>query len=233
MKTFPVLIAGLALSGWAGAAEIQKDIQYAAPGGVPLLLDARIPDGAGPFPAVVIVHGGGWGGGRKNDPNEVGPMLDPLTEGGIAWFSVNYRLSGQAHYPACVEDVEAAVQWVKAHAKDYRVDPAKVAISGDSAGGHVVDMVAVRATPDKPERHLVAVISFYGPNDLVEDSFRRNGPSPSLQRLFGIPPTTLDTPTVKLLQAASPMAFVSTDLPPFLLLRGTADQSVDYPGSVI
>lgn len=234
VKPFPLLVAlALSLTGAVSAAEIQKDIPYATPGGVPQLLDARVPDGAGPFPAIVIVHGGGWGGGNKADPNEVGPILDPLTNGGIAWFSVNYRLSRQAHYPACIEDVEAAVQFVKAHAKEYRIDPDKVAISGDSAGGHIVDMVAVRATPDKPERHLAAVISFYGPNDLVEDSFRRNGPSPSLQALFGIPPTILDTPTVKLLEDASPIAFVSPDLPPFLLLHGTADQSVDYPGSII
>ena len=233
MKTFFVVFVVLALAGWGRAAEIQKDIQYAAPGGVPLLLDARIPDGPGPFPAVVIVHGGGWSGGNKADPNEVGPILDPLTEGGIAWFSVNYRLSRQAHYPACIEDVEAAVQFVKMHAKDYRVDPNKVAISGDSAGGHIVDMVAVRATPDKPERHLAGVVSFYGPNDLVEDSFRRNGLSPSLQAFFGAPVGPLSSATVKVLQEASPMAFVSPDLPPFLLLHGTADQSVDYPGSVI
>ena len=67
----------------------------------------------------------------------------------------------------------------------------------------------------------------------MEDSFRRNGPSPSLQALFGIPPKILDTPTVKLLQDASPFAHVSPNLPPFLLIHGTADQSVDYPGSVI
>lgn len=233
MKFSLVVGVTLAWSGWAWAAEIQKDIPYAAPGGAPLLLDARVPDGPGPFPAVVIVHGGGWIGGDKADPKEVQPILDPLTAGGIAWFSVNYRLAGQARYPACVEDVEAAVQFVKTHARDYRVDPDKVALSGDSAGGHIVDMVAVRATPDKPERQLAAVVCFYGPNDLVEDSFRRNVVSPGLQAVFGIRAGPLDTAAVKRLQAASPIASVSPSLPPFLLLHGTADQSVDYPVSVI
>src|SRR4051812_25588069 len=137
MKLFSIAVAALLLAGTARAAEIQKDLQYAAPGGVPLLLDARVPDGPGPFPAVVIVHGGGWSGGDKADPKEVRPILDPLTAGGIAWFSVNYRLAPQFRYPACIEDVEAAVQFVKTHAKDFRVDPNKIALSGDSAGGHI------------------------------------------------------------------------------------------------
>ena len=233
MKTVPSFCFALLLAGSIQASEIQKDIKYGEAGGKPLLLDARIPDGPGPFPAVIVVHGGGWSGGNKAMDGEVQPILGPLTGGGLAWFSVDYRLSRQAHYPACVEDVEAAVQFVRHHAKDYNIDPDKIAISGDSAGGHIVNMVAVRATPDHPERRLAAVVCFYGPNDLVEDSFRRNGPSPSLQALFGIPPTKLDSATVKLLQDASPIAFVSPHLPPFLLLHGTADQSVDYPGSII
>jgi len=233
MKSFPAFLLTLVLAGSALASETQKNIQYAAPGGKPLYLDARIPDGPGPFPAVIIVHGGGWAGGDKAMAGEVQPILQPLTDGGLAWFSVNYRLSRQAQYPACIEDVEAAVQFVRAHAKEYNIDPNKIALSGDSAGGHIVNMVAVRATPDKPERRLAAVVCFYGPTDLVEDSFRRNGPSPSLQALFGIPPNQLDTTTVKLLQDASPTAFVSPHLPPYLLVHGTADQSVDYPGSII
>ena len=188
---------------------------------------------AGPFPAVIVVHGGGWAGGNKAMEGEVQPILGPLTQGGLAWFSVDYRLSRQARYPACIEDVETAVQFVRNHAKEYNIDPEKIALSGDSAGGHIVNMLAVRATPDHPERRLAAVVCFYGPNDLVEDSFRRNTPSPSLQALFGIPPNKLDTATVKLLQDASPTAFVSPNLPPYLLLHGTADQSVDYPGSII
>lgn len=231
MKKLPALT--LALAGAVRASEIQRDIRYAAPAGQPLTLDARIPDGPGPFPAVIVVHGGGWARGSKRDPMEVGPILDPLTAGGIAWFSVDYRLAPEARYPACVEDVEAAVQFVRQHAPEYRIDPERIALSGDSAGGHIVDLVAVRATPDRPERRLAAVVCFYGPNDLVEDSFRRNGPSPSLQALFGLPPDRLDSATVQLLQDASPLAFVRPDLPPFLLLHGTADQSVDYPGSLI
>jgi acetyl esterase len=223
----------LALAGSAAGSEVQRDIAYAAPEGKPLYLDARIPDGPGPFPAVIIVHGGGWAAGDKAMAGEVQPILAPLSEGGLAWFSVNYRLSRQARYPACVEDVEAAVQFVRAHARQYRIDPDRIALSGDSAGGYIVNMVAVRAAPDRPERRLAAVVCFYGPTDLVEDSFRRNGPSPSLQALLGLPPRTLDAPTVKLLQGASPTAWVSPSLPPYLLVHGTADQSVDYPGSLI
>lgn len=233
MRGASLLFVLAALAASAPAAPIQKDIVYGWAGGKPLKLDAQLPDGPGPFPAVVIVHGGGWAGGDKEDPREVRPILDPLIQAGYAWFSVNYRLSRQARYPACIEDVESAIQFVKRNAARFHVDPEKVVLSGDSAGGHIVDMVAVRATPDHPERRLAGVISFYGPVDLVEDSFRRGGPSPSLQSLFGIPAKRLDSATVELLEGASPTAYVNPNLPPFLLLHGTSDTAVDYPGSIL
>ncbi len=77
------------------------------------------------------------------------------------------------------------------------------------------------------------MIAFYAPNDLVEDSFRRGSGAALLQNLFGVRSTALDTESIKVLQAGSPIAFISPNLPPFLLLHGTADTSVDYPSSVI
>ncbi len=218
------------------SAGLTKDIEYAKPGGVSVKLDACIPDGKGPFPAAILVHGGGWSGGDKS--TEIDPLFAPLTKAGIAWFSINYRLAPQYPYPACVEDTEAAVRWVKAHAKEYNLDPDKIVLIGESAGGHIVDMVAVRATKEHPDTRVAAVVAFYAPCDNVADSIRRGGPSPSMQKLLGIPPEKLgpdgklSDKTTKLLYDISPLNFVSKDLPPYLLLHGTADKSVPYEQSV-
>ncbi|HVU37425.1 MAG TPA: alpha/beta hydrolase [Opitutales bacterium] len=215
---------------------LTKDIEYAKPGGVSVKLDACIPDGPGPFPAAILVHGGGWSGGDK--ATEIDPLFAPLTQAGIAWFSINYRLAPQYPYPACVEDAEAAVRWVKAHAKEYNIDPNKIVLIGESAGGHIVDMVAVRATRDKPGTRVAAVVAFYAPCDNVSDTLRRGGPSPSMQKLLGLPPEKigadgkLSPKTEQALYDISPINFVHKDLPPYLLVHGTADQSVPYEQSV-
>jgi alpha-L-fucosidase 2 len=217
-------------------AGLTKDIEYTKPGGVSVKLDACIPDGTGPFPAAILVHGGGWSSGDK--ATEIDPMFAPLTKAGIAWFSINYRLSPEFPYPACIEDAEAAVRWVKAHAKEYHVDPNKIVLIGESAGGHIVDTVAVRATKDKPDTRVAAVVAFYAPCDNVSDTIRRGGPSPSMQKLMGVPAEKVDADgklsdkTAKILADASPINFVHKDLPPYLLVHGTADQSVPYEQSV-
>ena len=81
------------------AAELRSDIEYAKVDGESLKLDASVPDGAGPFPVVIVVHGGGWSGGNKSEG--VGPLVGPLTAGNFTWFSINYRLAPAHRWPAC------------------------------------------------------------------------------------------------------------------------------------
>jgi len=211
-------------------AGLTKDIEYSKPEGESLKLDACVPDGMGPFPAAILVHGGGWSSGDK--ATEIDPIFAPLTKAGIAWFSINYRLAPAHKYPACIEDAEAAVKWVKAHAKEYNIDPQKIVLIGESAGGHIVDMVAVRATKDKPDTRVAAVVAFYAPCNNVADSVRRGGPSASMQGLLGVPAGPMNDQTKKALYDISPLNFVHKDLPPYLLVHGTADKSVPYEQSV-
>ena len=97
MKRLLILIV---LSLPAFAAAVQSDIEYGKAGDVSLKLDAWIPDGKGPFPAVILVHGGGWNHGDKADNFRW--VFEPLSKAGFAWFSINYRLAPKYTYPACL-----------------------------------------------------------------------------------------------------------------------------------
>jgi alpha-L-fucosidase 2 len=232
MKPHLLLAFLFATAGAAHAAAVQTDIEYGTAGGVSLRLDAYVPDGPGPFPAVILVHGGGWNAGDKSGGPKKGymaPMFEPLSQAGFAWFSINYRLAPQFHYPAAVEDVETSIRWLKAHAAEYHVDPKRIALSGESAGGQLVGLVGTRATDDSTR--VVAVVAFYGLFDFVAEQQRR---SPTLTegfaRLFGR--AALDEPTLKLMREASAINYVKPGLPPFLFVHGTKDQSVSFQQSV-
>jgi acetyl esterase/lipase len=211
-------------------AATHKDIEYGQAAGVSLRLDAFVPDGPGPHPAVILVHGGGWTGGDKDGGRNQGymmPLHAPLTAAGFAWFSINYRLAPAHRHPAAVEDVETAIRWVKAHAAEYRVDPRRLALSGESAGGHLVALAAVRA--DASTR-VAAVAPIYGVFDLAAEAQRRQGLIPSFNKLLGR--DVLDETMQKLMHDASPIHFVKPGLPPFLLMHGDADQTVAYQQSL-
>jgi pectinesterase len=210
----------------ASKSGIRKDVEYSRGGDESLRLDVCVPDGSGPFPAVVLVHGGGWSSGDKT--SGVDPLFAPLSSAGVAWFSINYRLAPKNGYPAAVEDVEAAIRWLKAHAAEFKIDPERLALVGESAGGHLVAMAVVRAQEDT---RVAAAVPFYAPVDLTSDTERRGGLSLSLRALFGRS-YEVDEQAAQLLREASPINYVHAGLPPFLLVHGTADMSVPYSQSV-
>lgn len=217
-------------AGMVAAAAGQTDIEYGNIAGESLRLDASVPAGPGLFPAVILVHGGGWHEGDKSGGPAKGymvPMHEPLARAGFAWFSINYRLAPKHHYPACIEDVETAIRWVKAHAAEYHLDPRRIALAGESAGGHLVALAAVRATE---ATRVAAVIPFYGRHDLVGAALPGEKLSSSLALLFDSP--VLDAATEARLREASPLNLVRPGLPPFLLVHGTADATVPYEQSV-
>jgi alpha-L-fucosidase 2 len=208
----------------AQATEERNDIEFAKPGGVSLTLDASIPGGKGLFPAVIVVHGGGWQNGSKRSYEK--PLLPVLTEAGLAWFTINYRLAPEHKYPAAVEDVEAAVRWVKLHAREFKVDPRKIVLMGESAGGHLVALVGVRPTR---ETRVAAVVDFYGPHDLVKRETERGEVGKNLSQFLDI--HRLDEAGIAKLKQASPITYVTSGLPPFLFIHGTKDAAVPYDQS--
>ncbi len=176
-KLLPILIS-LALPC---AAQLRQDIEYSKPGGISLTLDAFTPPGPGPFPAVIIVHGGGWVNGTKT--SYVPPLFDPLSKAGYAWFTINYRMAPAHHFPAPIEDLEAAIRWVKKNANTYKVDPRRIALMGESAGGQIAAYVAARG---KGDTKVKAAVIFYGPHDLWDRAQKAHEVSANVKQYLAI-----------------------------------------------
>jgi len=201
----------------------QTDVTYGSAAGVTLKCDISVPVGAGPFPVALLVHGGGWSKGDK--ARLVAPLFEPLANAGYAWVSINYRLAPEHRYPGSVEDLETAIRWVKEHAGEYRLDAGRVALIGESAGGHLVALVATRRTPGC---EVAAVVPFYAPTNLLMDETQ--AVAAAIASYFGI--TKMNPESRALLGEASPLLHVRAGLPPFLLIHGTADKLVAYDQSV-
>lgn len=218
-----------ACASFVGAAEykVVRAVEYAKTGATAQLLDAHIPDGAGPFPAVILVHGGGWTNGDRT-ANFIQPLFPVLNETGFAWFTIDYRLAPANAYPAAADDVESAVSFVRQHAKEYKVNRARIALMGESAGGHLVNLVGARNAAG-----VAAVVSFYGPIDMVVWAERfRDMPLPvAVTSFFGI--KELDDAGLEKIRQTSPAIYLNSKTPPFLFIHGTKDEAVDYTQSTL
>jgi acetyl esterase/lipase len=124
--------------------KVIDDIPYREGNSKAWKLDLAMPENFGttPRPAIVIVHGGGWRAGSKKDLVYRDLLLDYAFQGYLT-ISVEYRFDQEAAFPACIEDVKCAVRWLRAHAKEYHVDPDRIGAFGHSAGAHLVLMLAM------------------------------------------------------------------------------------------
>jgi PhoPQ-activated pathogenicity-related protein len=217
-------ISFVILAAFTLAAEMRNDIEFARPGGESLTLDAHVPNGKGPFPAVIIVHGGGFTAGTKQ--TYVPPLFAPLTEAGFAWFTINYRLAPKSAFPAAVDDVETAVRWVRKNASKYRVDPKRIALVGESAGGHLVAYAGARL---RGKDAVQAVVPFYPPTDLVALTNHRGQLSDGLKGFVAVSERNAETD--KKLAAASPVGQIHSAMPPYLFIHGTKDPQVPFSQS--
>ena len=220
-----------------GRSEFLENIEYGRADGMSLQMDAHIPEGHGPFPAAIIVHGGGWVRGDRK--YTVQPLFRPLSDAGFAWFSISYRLAndlagghGQNNVAsalmlgAAIDDVRQAVSYVKAHASEYRVDPSRIALIGESAGAQLASMAALKPGPNGSVR---AVVALYSPSDLADlAQTSRHIPESVRQAIKGTPFADI---LVAGLRNLSPINFVSAGMPPFFLIHGTADTLVPFEQS--
>ena len=214
---------------------IFRDLEYVPHGGNIQSLDLYLPAASDkPSPIIIYIHGGGWMAGNKN-----GCLSSGEVARGYAAASLNYRLTGQAIWPAQIQDCQAAIRWLRANAKKYNLDPDKFGVWGDSAGGHLSALLgtaggknafpAIGENKDQSDR-VQAVCDWYGPTDFLtiasqmpaDDHLHPNSPHSAVSLLFG--GTVAEHKEMAL--AASPVHYVDKDSPPFLIEHGTVDNVV-------
>jgi acetyl esterase/lipase len=214
------------------SASERRELEYAVHGGVSLKAHLYSPRGPGKFPAVVAVHGGGWRLANLDNYRYLGPWL---AERGYAVLAVTHRLSapGARVYPEAVQDVRAAVQFVRGKAAELGIDPERIALMGDSSGAHLASLVALAGdqAPFKdggvPTR-VKAVVGVYGVYDLVaqwrHDQLARPR-EPIVERFLGVSLIDDRRPYFE----ASPLSWVSarSNATAFLVVWGTDDDVVD------
>jgi acetyl esterase/lipase len=206
---------------------LHKDLAYLPDGHERQKLDLYVPENSGGLmPVIIWIHGGGWMGGSKSHC----PPL-PWTRRGYVVASIDYRLSQDAKFPAQIEDCKAAVRWLRIHAKEYMIDPDRIAAWGGSAGGHLASLLGTAGEVSEWDKGLPcvssrvqAVIDWYGRADLTRvstDPTWANSPSALLLGGCGKNVT-------ELAKKASPILHVSKDDPPFLIMHGTMDTLVPF-----
>jgi acetyl esterase/lipase len=200
-------------------------------------LDLAMPKAAGaaPRPGIVVIHGGGWLEGDKSsfasrEHGVPGNIVDFAALGFVA-ATINYRLSAEAPFPAALEDCKCAVRWLRAHAKEYHLDPDHIGAFGNSAGGHLAMLLGMigkeaRLEGDGPYQdqssHVQAIVSDSGPIDLTEQ-YRSGVLREVCSRFMGGPP---EGKRANMYRRASPAEHISRETPPLLLIYGVDDAQV-------
>lgn len=210
-----------------------RDLVYVDGGHERHKLDLYLPEkAADPLPLLIWVHGGGWQNGSKDG---CPPLRAGYVAQGYAVASINYRLSGHAVFPAQIEDCKAAIRWLRAHAKEYSLDPQRFGVWGSSAGGHLVALIGtsgdvkefdVGANLDLSSR-VQAVCDYYGPTDFTVfvttpgyESHATDA-SPEARLLGGAVMQNKDKAA-----RVNPITYVTKDDPPFLIVHGDKDPTV-------
>jgi acetyl esterase/lipase len=204
-------------------------------------LDIYLPDDIPDLkPVIVSIHGGAFMGCDKSDM-QVMPMLEGLLRG-YAVVALNYRLSWEAKFPALVQDVKAAIRWIRANASRYELDPQRIAAWGSSAGGYLASMLGTSSgipeledlslgNPEQP-CNVQAVVSWYGPTDflMMDEQLAANGLTPPEDQLHNganSPESLLlgqkITEIPERVKAANPETYIRQNTPPFFLQHGTKD----------
>ena len=241
MRAFFKAMIGLSLIAGSGctdidrsdAAKVTRDLAYASQS-KKQKVDIYAPEGTGPFPVIVAIHGGGFFTGSRSG-GDLRVIVDSGLKRGYAVVAVGYRLSGEATFPAAVEDLQAAIRFVRQHAADYALDPDRFVAWGASAGGNLAAMAATKGDP-AAGTHVQAAVDWFGPIrfDRMDAQFAALGLEPRLgatdaerspeSRYLGI--AVGAESAAELVEAASPQSYISADDPPMLIQHGTADRNI-------
>jgi acetyl esterase/lipase len=199
---------------------LDQTVTYCSPGGVDLAADLYRPDGPGPHPVVLYVHGGGWTSGSRSTGAYLRPTVPRFLERGIAVVSIDYRLAPEVTLAEQLDDVSCAVSFLRDEGPALGLDPERMAAMGASSGGHLVSLLATSDVDGSDD--VLAVVDLFGPADL--DELRAVG-----RRTDRIVSTALGVETgapTDLGPRFSPVDQVSPGAPPFLIVHGDADDTV-------
>ena len=250
MKTWRSLVAllacGLLLLSYTGRCAaagndkvvIEDNITYGKAGDTELKLDLARPQGDGPFPAIVFIHGGGWSGGNRQGYR--GQIQEAAKRGYVA-VTISYRLmqfdqakkettTATPIFPAQIHDAKAAIRWLRANAKKYHINPDRIGVTGGSAGGHLSLLVGLTdpasnlegdsGNPEQSSR-VQAVVNVFGPTEMV-GCYEKSSVAWIFRLFMGGTPSE----AAERYKAASPVTYVSKDDPPVLTLHGDQDALV-------
>jgi acetyl esterase/lipase len=221
MRTDPFILADAFRGIATEKVRYTPNIQFASPDRVPLSMDIYRPPTVGKYPAIVIIYGGAW---QYGNPQANAEFSRYLAARGYTIFAIDYRHAPQYRFPAQLDDVRAALTFIRQFAAKYEAQPDRIALLGRSAGGHLAMLTAYQ--PDALP--VQAVVSYYGPFNLTEGYKDPPKPDPLnvralLSAFVGGSPDQLPQAYIK----ASPASYVTRKLPPTLLIHGSRDHIVE------
>ena len=207
---------------------------YRTPGGRQLMARVYQPQGPGPFPTVLDLHGGAW---RRKDRLAEEPMDRAIAAGGALVVAIDLRLSEEAPYPASVQDANYGVRWLKSRAAEWNGDPSRIGVYGSSSGGHVAQLLAMRprdarytAIPLPAAPHLEATVAFVATRSPVSDPYARFQQAEKMKRegmiensriYFNPWETIYEGNPQRILERREPVTLV-----PLLIMQGALDDNV-------
>jgi acetyl esterase/lipase len=193
----------------ADSVKVTQDVQYGDASGVALMMDVYQPSGSGPFPALIMIHGGVFTHGDKSNLADDAQFF---AQNGYACFSINYRLAPQYRWPAGLDDAQTAVRFIRSHAKDYDVNPDRIGVLGASAGGTYGDLLATDGSGSRTTgSRILAGVAWSGPTDLTA--------FPAvLRELLG------PAPSQDLIAQTDPVTYVDSSDAPMMFANGTGEE---------
>ena len=230
------LIAAPLLMWWRPGVTTQRGRVFAEVEGKEIKLDIVRPkvDPGHPLPAVINVHGGVWMFGSRMEQGV--PLLNHLAANGWIGFNIDYRLSPKATMPDHVEDVKRAIAWVREHAEELGVDPAFIALTGGSAGGHLTALAALTAGDtslqpgfEQADTSIQAAVPFYGAYDLVDEHRKADPVLRNIVEKVVVKATAQAEP--EKFRRISPIHRLTKEAPPFFVIHGDGDTILPVQGS--
>lgn len=229
-----LLTAAICAAALLASAPSEEGIVFGEAGGETLTMDYYAPEGLGPHPAAIIIHGGGFVRGTSKNNSEA-YCADFLAPAGYAVFSINYRLAPKHAYPAMLEDTQRAIRFIRHNAKRWNADPNRIALVGGSAGGFLSNMAGllgaggVAGAPDPVDREsarVQAVVTLFARSDYRGQPF-----SEGARVLFAPLIERKGEQAAK--EEVSPIRRITSKAPPFLLIHGVKDETVPFEQSVV